>query len=54
MRGEEFAPGIHVKEEDDEAVDAYVREGLGTVFHPVSTCRMGIDDRAVPTVDLDR
>jgi choline dehydrogenase-like flavoprotein len=52
MRGEEFAPGTHVKEDDDGAIDAYVREGLGTVFHPVSTCRMGIDDRAVVDGDL--
>ena len=47
LRGEEFAPGTHVRDDDDEAIDAYVRQGLGTVYHPVSTCRMGIDDRAV-------
>ena len=47
MRGDEFAPGAHVKDDDDAAIDAYVRQGLGTVYHPVSTCRMGIDDRAV-------
>lgn len=52
MRGAEFAPGAHVQDDDDAAIDAYVREGLGTVFHPVSTCRMGIDDRAVVDGDL--
>ena len=47
LRGSEFAPGKHIKEDDDEAIDAYVRETLSTVYHPVSTCRMGADDRAV-------
>jgi len=52
VRGEEFAPGAHVSEDDDQAIDAYVRETLSTVFHPTSTCRMGIDDRAVVDSDL--
>tara|TARA_A100001037_G_scaffold56762_1_gene49044 strand:- start:1427 stop:3067 length:1641 start_codon:yes stop_codon:yes gene_type:complete len=47
VRGEEFAPGAHIPDDDDEAIDAYVRETLSTVFHPTTTCRMGIDDRAV-------
>ena len=51
-RGDEFAPGPDVSEDDDAAIDAYVRETLATVFHPTSTCRMGIDDRAVVDGDL--
>lgn len=51
-RGDEFAPGPGVSEQDDAAIDAYVRETLSTVFHPTSTCRMGIDDRAVVDGDL--
>lgn len=51
-RGEEFAPGAGVAEDDDDAIDAYIRETLSTVFHPTSTCRMGIDDRAVVDGDL--
>ncbi len=47
VRGEEFAPGTHISDDDDEAIDAYIRETLSTVFHPTTTCRMGIDDRAV-------
>ena len=52
IRGDEFAPGPGVSEDDDAAIDTYVRETLATVFHPTSTCRMGIDDRAVVDGDL--
>jgi choline dehydrogenase len=52
MRGEEFAPGAHLSVADDDAIDAYVRETLSTVFHPTSTCRMGTDERAVVDGDL--
>lgn len=52
MRGAEFSPGAHVPSDDDDALDAFVRETLSTVFHPTSTCRMGTDDRAVVDGDL--
>lgn len=52
MRGAEFLPGEHVSSDDDDAIDAYVRETLSTVFHPTSTCRMGTDDNAVVDGDL--
>ena len=52
VRGAEFAPGPQVSDDDDAAIDAYVRETLSTVFHPTSTCRMGIDDRAVVDPEL--
>tara|TARA_B100000686_G_C16787668_1_gene976355 strand:- start:2539 stop:3555 length:1017 start_codon:yes stop_codon:yes gene_type:complete len=52
VRGEEFLPGEKIKEDDDVAIDAYVRETLNTVFHPTSTCRMGIDKGAVLDPEL--
>lgn len=41
----EFMPGPDVT--SDEAIDAYNRDTASTIFHPTSTCRMGIDERAV-------
>ena len=37
----ELLPGPHVRSEDDLIAD--IRNRAGTVFHPVSTCRMGPD-----------
>lgn len=37
----EIAPGDHVQSDDDFLAD--IRARAGTVFHPVSTCRMGPD-----------
>lgn len=37
---------------DDAAIDAWVRAGANTIFHPVGTCRMGGDDRAVVDGEL--
>ncbi len=45
FRGEEIWPGEDV--ETDEAIEAHVRETAHTVYHPVGTCKMGADDRAV-------
>lgn len=42
---DEVLPGSHRKTRDE--VMAFAREGGGTVFHPVRTCRMGSDTRAV-------
>jgi choline dehydrogenase len=41
----EHAPGPQCRSDDD--LMAYAREVCTTVFHPVSTCRMGSDTRAV-------
>lgn len=49
VKGAELNPGPEVKSDDE--IDAFVRENLTTVFHPVGTCRMGKDDQAV--VDLN-
>lgn len=50
FRGEEVAPGADV--ESDEALEAYIRETCGTVFHPVGTCKMGTDRMAVVDPEL--
>jgi choline dehydrogenase len=45
FRGTEIAPGADVQ--SDEALEAYIRDTCSTVYHPVGTCRMGIDSMAV-------
>ncbi|WP_293153954.1 MULTISPECIES: GMC family oxidoreductase [unclassified Microcoleus] len=50
FRGREVAPGADVT--SDEALEAYVREVCGTVFHPVGTCKMGTDPMAVVDPEL--
>ena len=37
---------------DDAAIDAWVRQGANTIFHPVGTCRMGADAGAVVDAEL--
>ena len=49
-RGEELSPGSDVT--TDEHIDKHLRATSVTVSHPVSTCRMGNDDRCVVTPDL--
>ncbi len=36
----------------DAAIDAWARQGANTIFHPVGTCRMGIDPASVLDPDL--
>jgi len=45
IRGEEMAPGDHVQ--SDEEILAYLRQTASTVYHPVGTCKMGVDELAV-------
>ena len=47
--GEELIPGPD--SQSDEALDAHVRATMGTVHHPVGTCKMGADDDAMAVVD---
>jgi len=49
-RGEEIHPGIGAQ--TDEQLFDKAKERLGTVFHPVGTCKMGIDDMAVVCPEL--
>jgi choline dehydrogenase len=37
---------------DDAAIDAWVRQGANTIFHPVGTCRMGADAASVVDPEL--
>jgi choline dehydrogenase-like flavoprotein len=45
LRGEEMAPGKAVQ--TDKQILDYLRQTATTVYHPVGTCKMGIDDMAV-------
>lgn len=45
FRGEEVAPGADVT--SDEALQAYIRETVDSVWHSVSTCKMGNEPMAV-------
>jgi choline dehydrogenase len=45
FRGEEIAPGGSVH--SDKAIEDYIRQTCGTAWHPVGTCKMGIDQMAV-------
>jgi choline dehydrogenase len=45
FRGPEMRPGAKVQ--SDAELDAWIRQTAETIYHPVGTCRMGVDDRAV-------
>lgn len=45
LRGPERAPGT--AHTSDEALSEFIRNEAHTLYHPVGTCRMGSDDRAV-------
>ena len=45
FRGEELTPGTGVH--SDLEIDAFVRRGVETCYHPVGTCRMGAGDGSV-------
>jgi len=44
-RGDELDPGAAVQ--TDEQIRAWVRANAETIYHPVGTCKMGLDDLAV-------
>ncbi|WP_138499746.1 GMC family oxidoreductase [Nostoc sp. PA-18-2419] len=50
FRGREVAPGADIQ--GDAALEAYVREVCGTVYHPIGTCKMGTDPMAVVDPEL--
>lgn len=50
LRGEEMLPGPQVQ--SDEQLLAYLRQYAATVFHPVGTCKMGVDAMSVVRPDL--
>jgi len=46
----EISPVRDVK--SDEQIDAWIRAGANTIFHPAGTCRMGTDDDSVVDAQL--
>ncbi|MBM84901.1 MAG: choline dehydrogenase [Rhodospirillaceae bacterium] len=50
VTGQELAPGAHVRT-DEELLD-WVRHHAETTYHPVGTCKMGIDPMAVVDPEL--
>ena len=45
FRGAEYMPGAKVQSDAD--IDAWIRANAETIYHPVGTCRMGADEKAV-------
>lgn len=45
IRGEEMAPTASIQ--TDEQILEYLRQTASTVYHPVGTCKMGVDELAV-------
>eukprot|EP00939_MAST-03C_sp_MAST-3C-sp1_P003726 g3726.t1 len=48
--GTEIHPGPFVVSDAD--IEAYVRNHVGTMYHPTSTCKMGLDDDLEAVVDI--
>ncbi len=46
----EYEPGTNIQTDDE--IDAFIRENAETIYHPVGTCRMGIDDESVVDENL--
>ena len=49
IRGAELFPGPEVASDAD--IDAWIRRGAETIYHPVGTCRMGVAGDALAVVD---
>jgi choline dehydrogenase len=45
FNGHEYMPGPQVQSDSD--IDAYIAANANTVYHPVGTCRMGMDEQSV-------
>jgi choline dehydrogenase len=45
FRGEELSPGTNIQ--TDAEIDAFIRKGVETCYHPVGTCRMGTGPESV-------
>jgi choline dehydrogenase len=50
FRDREYAPGASVNSDAD--LDAYIRGNANTLYHPVGTCKMGVDAMAVVDAQL--
>ena len=49
--GEEITPGAD--KQSDAEIDAHIRATMGTVHHPVGTCKMGADDDPAAVVNAE-
>jgi choline dehydrogenase len=49
-RGTEISPGEEAI--SDDAIRANIRVRANTIFHPVGTCKMGVDEHAVVDPEL--
>jgi choline dehydrogenase len=49
IRGAEFEPGDAVASDAD--IDAWMRRAAETIYHPVGSCRMGVDGDPMTVVD---
>ncbi len=49
-RGEEVLPGAEIR--SDEELREWIRQKAETIYHPVGTCKMGVDDAAVLDLQL--
>ena len=49
---DEYSPGSHVNDNDDEAILQWAKDHSTTIYHPTGTCKMGIDKMAVLSPDL--
>ena len=50
-----YRSGYYIPEKpltDDSAIEDFIRETGETLYHPTSTCKMGIDDMAVVDSEL--
>ena len=47
FRGKELKPGPSIDINNDDELDNWIRETGETLYHPVGTCKMGIDELAV-------
>jgi choline dehydrogenase-like flavoprotein len=50
LLGEPIAPGRNVASDTD--LDAYLRQGVESIYHPCGSCRMGADDDSVVDPEL--
>jgi choline dehydrogenase len=50
LRGQEISPGSEA--DSDEALRSHVRQNGQTYYHPVGTCKMGVDNMAVVDPEL--